>query len=46
MTRGTFANIRLKNRLIPGVEGGVTIHLPGSNEHHDAAEIAEGVPSL
>ncbi len=28
MTRGTFANIRLKNRLVPGVEGGVTIHLP------------------
>jgi aconitate hydratase len=28
MTRGTFANIRLKNRLLPGVEGGVTLHLP------------------
>jgi aconitate hydratase len=28
MTRGTFGNIRLKNRLVPGVEGGVTIHLP------------------
>ena len=28
MTRGTFANIRLKNRLVPGVEGGVTIHYP------------------
>jgi aconitate hydratase len=28
MTRGTFANIRLKNRLVPGVEGGDTIHLP------------------
>ena len=28
MTRGTFANIRLKNRLVPGVEGGVTLHLP------------------
>lgn len=28
MTRGTFANIRLKNRLVPGVEGGVTVHLP------------------
>ena len=28
MTRGTFANIRLKNRLVPGIEGGVTIHFP------------------
>ncbi len=28
MTRGTFANIRLRNRLAPGTEGGVTIHLP------------------
>ncbi len=28
MTRGTFANIRLKNRLVPGVEGGVTLYLP------------------
>ncbi len=28
MTRGTFANIRLKNRLVPGVEGGVTVHQP------------------
>jgi aconitate hydratase len=28
MTRGTFGNIRLKNRLTPGVEGGVTLHLP------------------
>ncbi len=28
MARGTFANIRLKNRLVPGVEGGVTLHFP------------------
>ncbi len=28
MMRGTFANIRLRNQLVPGVEGGVTIHLP------------------
>ncbi len=27
MTRGTFANIRLKNKLVPGVEGGVTQYL-------------------
>lgn len=34
MTRGTFANIRLKNRMLPGVEGGVTLYLskPGSTE--------------
>ena len=28
MMRGTFANIRLKNSLAPGTEGGVTVHLP------------------
>ena len=28
MMRGTFANIRLKNMLAPGTEGGVTVHLP------------------
>ncbi|HEY5995551.1 MAG TPA: aconitate hydratase AcnA, partial [Candidatus Deferrimicrobiaceae bacterium] len=28
MMRGTFANIRLQNRLAPGTEGGVTVHLP------------------
>jgi len=28
MTRGTFANIRLRNKLAHGTEGGVTIHLP------------------
>jgi aconitate hydratase len=28
MMRGTFANIRLKNEMVPGVEGGVTRHLP------------------
>jgi aconitate hydratase len=31
MVRGTFANVRLKNKMVPGVEGGVTRHLP-SNE--------------
>jgi aconitate hydratase len=31
MMRGTFANIRLRNQLVPGVEGGVTRHIP-SNE--------------
>ncbi len=28
MVRGTFANIRLRNLLVPGVEGGYTLHLP------------------
>ncbi len=48
MTRGTFANIRLKNRLLPGVEGGVTLHLP-DGEKMSIYEAAmkyrqEGVP--
>jgi aconitate hydratase len=29
MVRGTFANVRIKNLMVPGVEGGVTIHQPG-----------------
>jgi len=29
MTRGTFANVRIKNLMVPGVEGGVTLHYPG-----------------
>jgi aconitate hydratase len=39
MTRGTFANIRLKNRMLPGVEGGVTLHLPDGQQMsiYDAA---------
>ncbi|MEX0841546.1 MAG: aconitate hydratase, partial [Xanthobacteraceae bacterium] len=28
MMRGTFANIRIKNQMVPGVEGGMTIHYP------------------
>src|SRR5207253_9809767 len=28
MTRGTFASVRIKNLMLPGVEGGVTIHQP------------------
>ena len=40
MTRGTFANIRLKNMLAPGTEGGVTIHLPSGEQTsiYDAAQ--------
>ncbi len=39
MTRGTFANIRLKNRLTPGTEGGVTLYLPDEEQMsiYDAA---------
>ncbi len=39
MMRGTFANIRLKNLLVPGVEGGVTKHMPSGEQHfiYDAA---------
>jgi len=32
MLRGTFANIRLKNILVPGTEGGITVHLPDSRQ--------------
>ncbi len=28
MVRGTFANVRIKNLMVPGVEGGVTVHAP------------------
>jgi aconitate hydratase len=31
MVRGTFANIRLKNLLLPGSEGGVTVHFPSGD---------------
>jgi aconitate hydratase len=29
MMRGTFANVRIRNQMVPGVEGGVTVYLPG-----------------
>ncbi|RPI45023.1 MAG: aconitate hydratase, partial [Hyphomicrobiaceae bacterium] len=32
MTRGTFGNIRLKNQLVPGVEGSFTAHLPDGEQ--------------
>ena len=32
MIRGTFANIRLRNQLVPGVEGGLTRHLPDGEQ--------------
>jgi aconitate hydratase len=48
MIRGTFANIRLRNQLAPGTEGGVTVKLPEAEEMsiYDASRryIAEGTP--
>jgi aconitate hydratase len=48
MMRGTFANIRIRNLMAPGTEGGVTKHLPSGEvmSIYDAAEKykAEGVP--
>ncbi|MDE3044747.1 MAG: aconitate hydratase AcnA [Acidobacteriota bacterium] len=48
MVRGTFANIRLRNQLAPGTEGGVTVKLPEGTEMSifDAAMAyaAEGTP--
>jgi len=48
MIRGTFANIRLRNQLVPGVEGGYTRHLPDGEELSifDASRryLEEGVP--
>ncbi|MFN3067629.1 aconitate hydratase AcnA [Serratia sp. J2] len=39
MMRGTFANIRIRNEMVPGVEGGYTRHLPSQNQMaiYDAA---------
>jgi aconitate hydratase len=48
MVRGTFANVRLRNQLAPGTEGGFTLHLPEGEQTtiYDAAERygSEGVP--
>jgi aconitate hydratase len=48
MMRGTFANIRIKNQMVPGVEGGVTVHYPDGEQMpiYDAAMKyeAEGTP--
>jgi aconitate hydratase len=50
MTRGTFANVRIKNLMVPGVEGGVTKHYP-SGEQLSIFEASvryqeEGVPLI
>ncbi|MBB6209818.1 aconitate hydratase [Novispirillum itersonii] len=48
MMRGTFANIRIKNEMIPGIEGGMTKHIPSGDVMaiYDAAMAyqAEGTP--
>ena len=48
MVRGTFANVRLRNKMVPNLEGGFTKHLPDGAEMtiFEASEkyIAEGVP--
>jgi aconitate hydratase A / 2-methylisocitrate dehydratase len=50
MIRGTFANIRLRNQLAPGAEGGVTVKLPAGTQTsiYDAsrAYLAEGTPLI
>jgi aconitate hydratase len=50
MVRGTFANVRLKNLMVPGIEGGVTKHLPDGKQMsiYDASMQyqADGVPLL
>ncbi|MGH8719711.1 MAG: aconitate hydratase, partial [Burkholderiales bacterium] len=50
MMRGTFANVRIKNLMIPGSEGGITLHQPDGAQMsiYDAAMkyIAEGVPTF
>jgi len=50
MVRGTFANIRIKNRMVPGVEGGVTVHIPSGDvlTIFEASERykAEGTPLI
>ena len=50
MTRGTFANIRLRNLMAPGTEGGVTTHLPTGEQMsiYDAAHKyqADGTPLI
>jgi aconitate hydratase len=50
MTRGTFANVRIKNQMVPGIEGGVTIHQPTGEQMsiYDAATRYQesGVPLM
>jgi aconitate hydratase A / 2-methylisocitrate dehydratase len=47
MTRGTFANVRIKNLMVPGVEGGVTrwFYSPATTRQKDVAPPAEDGPA-
>ena len=50
MVRGTFANVRLKNQLVPGSEGTWTVHVPSGEEMtiYDTSQryLAEGTPLI
>jgi aconitate hydratase len=50
MVRGTFANVRIKNLMLPGTEGGITLHQPDGERMsiYDAAMkyIIEGTPTV
>ncbi|HSB19474.1 MAG TPA: aconitate hydratase AcnA [Anaeromyxobacteraceae bacterium] len=50
MVRGTFANVRIRNLMVPGIEGGVTVHQPSGDRmsiHAAAVRYGEeGVPLL
>jgi len=48
MTRGTFANVRIKNLMVPGIEGGVTRIGSETKDIYDAAAIyqAAGTPTI
>jgi aconitate hydratase len=50
MMRGTFANVRLRNLMLPGTEGGLAVHLPGKTQTtiFDASMNyqSEGVPLM
>jgi aconitate hydratase len=50
MMRGTFANTRIRNKMVPHIEGGFTKHIPSGKELaiYDAAEMyrGEGVPVI
>src|SRR5436190_6110403 len=50
MIRGTFANVRLRNKLVPGSEGTWTVHVPTGEEMtiYDASQryLADGTPTI
>ena len=50
MVRGTFANVRLRNKLVPGSEGTWTVHVPSGEEmtifDASARYLAEGTPLI